>query len=260
MSKQYETVIGLEVHVELATKTKIFCGCSTAFGGAPNTHTCPVCTGMPGSLPVLNKQVVEYAAAVGLATNCSITQNCKFDRKNYFYPDNPQNYQISQLYLPICRNGHVDIKLEDGTEKAIKKEIKMGQVKSFNDIIADYLKQRAEEDTLFAPKFANPNKSIDECCRYILGEARKRGTAVAMSDSEVFGMAVHYYDEENIKIEKVSAGCSVSSSRKVKLTEEEKKIAREAAIKRLAEEQYQLLKKKPAKKKADTNVQQMSLF
>ena len=77
MSKQYETVIGLEVHVELATKTKIFCSCSTEFGGAPNTHTCPVCTGMPGSLPVLNKQVVEYAAAVGLATNCTITQNCK---------------------------------------------------------------------------------------------------------------------------------------------------------------------------------------
>ena len=120
MAKQYETLIGLEVHVELATKTKIFCGCSTAFGGAPNTHTCPVCTGMPGSLPVLNKQVVEYAAAVGLATNCTITQNCKFDRKNYFYPDNAQNYQISQLYLPICRNGHVDIELEDGTTKQIR--------------------------------------------------------------------------------------------------------------------------------------------
>ena len=118
MAKQYETVIGLEVHVELATKTKIFCGCSTAFGGAPNTHTCPVCTGMPGSLPVLNKQVVEYAVAVGLATNCQITQYCKFDRKNYFYPDNPQNYQISQLYLPICRNGHVDIETEQG-KKAI---------------------------------------------------------------------------------------------------------------------------------------------
>ena len=120
MAKQYETVIGLEVHVELATKTKIFCGCSTAFGGAPNTHTCPVCTGMPGSLPVLNKKVVEYATAVGLATNCTITQNCKFDRKNYFYPDNAQNYQISQLYLPICRNGHVDIELEDGTTKQIR--------------------------------------------------------------------------------------------------------------------------------------------
>ena len=116
MAKQYETVIGLEVHVELATKTKIFCGCSTAFGGRPNTHTCPVCTGMPGSLPVLNKQVVEYAVAVGLATNCTITQYCKFDRKNYFYPDNPQNYQISQLYLPICRNGSVEIEVagEDG--------------------------------------------------------------------------------------------------------------------------------------------------
>jgi len=116
--REYETVIGLEVHVELATKTKIFCGCSTAFGGAPNTHTCPVCTGMPGSLPVLNKQVVEYAMAVGLATNCVITQNCKFDRKNYFYPDNPQNYQISQLYYPICRNGHVDIEV-DGVKKSI---------------------------------------------------------------------------------------------------------------------------------------------
>ncbi len=114
MAKQYETVIGLEVHVELATKTKIFCGCSTAFGGEPNTHTCPVCTGMPGSLPVLNKKVLEYAVAVGLATNCTISRYCKFDRKNYFYPDNPQNYQISQLYLPICQNGRVEIETEKG--------------------------------------------------------------------------------------------------------------------------------------------------
>ncbi len=119
MSKTYETVIGLEVHVELATKTKIFCGCSTEFGGAPNTHTCPVCTGMPGSLPVLNKAVVEKAAAVGLATNCTITQNCKFDRKNYFYPDNPQNYQISQLYYPICRDGKVEIEV-DGQKKFVR--------------------------------------------------------------------------------------------------------------------------------------------
>ena len=119
MSKTYETVIGLEVHVELATKTKIFCGCSTAFGGAPNTHTCPVCTGMPGSLPVLNKGVVEKAIAVGLATNCTITQNCKFDRKNYFYPDNPQNYQISQLYYPICRDGKIEIEV-DGKKKFVR--------------------------------------------------------------------------------------------------------------------------------------------
>ena len=123
--KQYETVIGLEVHVELATKTKIFCACSTAFGGAPNTHTCPVCTGQPGSLPVLNKQVVEYAVAVGLATNCTITQYSKFDRKNYFYPDNPQNYQISQLYLPICRNGYVEIETASGKKNVRIHEIHM---------------------------------------------------------------------------------------------------------------------------------------
>ena len=125
MSKQYETVIGLEVHVELATRTKIFCSCSTEFGGAPNTHTCPVCTGMPGSLPVLNRQVVEYAAAVGLATNCTINQYCKFDRKNYFYPDNPQNYQISQLYEPICRNGYVEIDTPSGPKKIGIHEIHM---------------------------------------------------------------------------------------------------------------------------------------
>ena len=117
--KKYETVIGLEVHVELSTKTKIFCGCSTEFGGAPNTHTCPVCTGMPGSLPVLNKGVVDRAIAVGLATNCEITRNSKFDRKNYFYPDNPQNYQISQLYFPICRNGKVEIEV-NGEKKFVR--------------------------------------------------------------------------------------------------------------------------------------------
>lgn len=125
MAKQYETVIGLEVHVELATKTKIFCGCSTAFGGAPNTHTCPVCTGMPGSLPVLNRQVLEYAMAVGLATNCQINQYCKFDRKNYFYPDNPQNYQISQLYLPICHDGGIEIETEQGKKTIGIHEIHM---------------------------------------------------------------------------------------------------------------------------------------
>ena len=121
----YETVIGLEVHVELATKTKIFCSCSTEFGGQPNTHTCPVCTGMPGSLPVLNRQVVEYALAVGLAADCSINQYCKFDRKNYFYPDNPQNYQISQLYLPICHDGFIEIETAAGPKKIGIHEIHM---------------------------------------------------------------------------------------------------------------------------------------
>ncbi len=114
---QYETVIGLEVHVELATRSKIFCGCSTAFGAKPNSQVCPVCTGMPGSLPVLNEKVVEYAVSLGLAANCRITRCCKFDRKNYFYPDNPQNYQISQLYLPICREGYLEIVISNGTKK-----------------------------------------------------------------------------------------------------------------------------------------------
>ncbi len=125
MGKRYETVIGLEVHVELATKTKIFCGCPAAFGGAPNTHVCPVCTGMPGTLPVLNKKVLEYAVAVGLAANCKISEYCKFDRKNYFYPDNPQNYQISQLYLPICTDGGVEIETEAGKKTVGIHEIHM---------------------------------------------------------------------------------------------------------------------------------------
>ncbi len=125
MTKEYETIIGLEVHVELSTKTKIFCSCSTKFGNAPNTNTCPVCTGMPGALPVLNKQVVEYAMALGLAMNCEITKMNKFDRKNYFYPDNPQNYQISQMYAPIARNGYVEIEVGNMKKKVRIHEMHM---------------------------------------------------------------------------------------------------------------------------------------
>ena len=123
----YEMVIGLEVHVELATKTKIFCGCTTQFGGAPNTHTCPICTGMPGTLPVVNRKVIEFAVAAGLATNCEITRYNKFDRKNYFYPDLPKAYQISQLYLPICRNGHVDIVTAAGKKSVGIHDIHMAE-------------------------------------------------------------------------------------------------------------------------------------
>ena len=114
----YEIVMGLEVHVELATKSKIFCGCSTEFGGEPNTHVCPVCSGMPGVLPVMNKKVVEYAVKAGLALNCDITRKNRFDRKNYFYPDLPKAYQVSQLYFPICQNGKVEIDV-DGVKKNI---------------------------------------------------------------------------------------------------------------------------------------------
>ncbi len=115
----WETVIGLETHVELATKTKIFCACTTRFGGDPNTHCCPVCTGMPGTLPVLNKKVLEFAVKAGLALNCEITRYSKFDRKNYFYPDLPKAYQISQLYLPIARDGAVSIRTAAG-DKTIR--------------------------------------------------------------------------------------------------------------------------------------------
>ena len=115
--EDYEVVIGLEVHCELSTKTKIFCSCSTEFGGEPNTHCCPICMAMPGTLPVLNEKVVEYAVKAGLATNCSIEKNSKNDRKNYFYPDNPKSYQISQYDKPLCFDGYVTIETEEGEKK-----------------------------------------------------------------------------------------------------------------------------------------------
>lgn len=113
----YEAVIGLEIHAELSTKSKIFCSCTTEFGGEPNTHCCPICLGMPGTLPVLNRAVVEYAIKAGLATNCTIASFTKQDRKNYFYPDLPKGYQISQYDLPLCRNGYVEIETEEGKKK-----------------------------------------------------------------------------------------------------------------------------------------------
>lgn len=114
---KYESVIGLEVHVELKTNTKIFCGCSTEFGAEPNTHVCPVCLGLPGSMPVLNKEVLHYAVKAGLALHCDILPYSKFDRKNYYYPDLPKNFQTSQYDLPICLNGYVDIEVGGETRR-----------------------------------------------------------------------------------------------------------------------------------------------
>ena len=116
--EDYEVVIGLEIHAELSTKTKIFCNCSTEFGAEPNTHVCPVCMAMPGALPVLNEKVVEYAVKAGLATSCTISKDSKNDRKNYFYPDLPKSYQISQFDKPLCEHGNVEIVL-DGEKKTI---------------------------------------------------------------------------------------------------------------------------------------------
>ena len=115
----YEKVMGLEVHAELSTKTKIFCSCPTEFGAEPNTHVCPVCMAMPGALPVLNEKVVEYAVKAGLATNCEISRNSKNDRKNYFYPDTPRAYQISQFDKPLCEHGYIEIEDDDGNSKRI---------------------------------------------------------------------------------------------------------------------------------------------
>jgi aspartyl-tRNA(Asn)/glutamyl-tRNA(Gln) amidotransferase subunit B len=116
----YETVIGLEVHAELSTNTKIYCSCTTEFGGQPNTHVCPICLGLPGSLPQLNKMVVEYGVKAGLALNCKIHNISRMDRKNYFYPDNPKNYQITQDELPLCYDGFIEIELENGEKKKIR--------------------------------------------------------------------------------------------------------------------------------------------
>ena len=117
MAKQYETVIGLEVHTELKTASKIFCGCTTEFGGEQNTHVCPVCLGLPGVLPVLNEKVLEFAIRTGLALNCTISPYSKFDRKNYYYPDLPKNFQTSQYDLPICENGYLDIEVGGETKR-----------------------------------------------------------------------------------------------------------------------------------------------
>ena len=119
-NNDYEAVVGLEVHAELSTKTKIFCNCSTEFGSAPNTQVCPICMGLPGTLPVLNEKVVEYAVKAGLALNCSISMDSKNDRKNYFYPDLPKSYQISQFDKPLCNNGYIEIEDDNGNPKKVR--------------------------------------------------------------------------------------------------------------------------------------------
>ncbi len=200
MAKQYETVIGLEVHVELATKTKIFCGCSTRFGGAPNTHTCPVCTGMPGSLPVLNKQVVEYAMAIGLAANCEITRICKFDRKNYFYPDNPQNYQISQLYLPIARNGYVEI----GTGKT-KKRVRIHEMHMEED--AGKLVHDEWDDTSIVD-FNRSGVPLVE----IVSEPDMRSAEEVLAYLEKLRMIIQYLGASDCKLQEGSMRADINLS------------------------------------------------
>lgn len=200
MSKQYMTVIGLEVHVELATNTKIFCGCATQFGSEPNTHTCPVCTGMPGSLPVLNKKVVEYAVAVGLATNCMITQYSKFDRKNYFYPDNPQGYQISQLYLPVCRNGRVEIETKNG-----KKDIRILEIHMEEDA-GKLIHDESDETSL-----VDYNRSGVPLIE-IVSEPDMRNTEEVIAYLEKLRLIIRYLGASDCKLQEGSMRVDVNLS------------------------------------------------
>ncbi len=200
MAKQYETVIGLEVHVELATRTKIFCGCSTDFGGAPNTHTCPVCTGMPGSLPVLNRQAVEYAVAIGLALNCEIAKVCKFDRKNYFYPDNPQNYQISQLYQPIATNGYVEIR--DGERR---KKVRIHEMHMEED--AGKLIHDAWDDTSLVD-FNRSGVPLVE----IVSEPDMRSAQEVMAYLEKLRLIIQYLGASDCKLQEGSMRADVNLS------------------------------------------------
>ena len=177
----YTTVIGLECHVELSTKTKAYCSCSTAFGGKPNSHVCPVCMGLPGALPVINKEVVNSAIKAGLALNCQINRTQHYDRKNYFYPDTPKNYQITQQDTPICSDGWVEIELESGEKKKIGIErihmeedagkqlhTKAGTLIDFNrsgvpliEIVTRPDIRSKEEATLFMTKLRSILESLD---------------------------------------------------------------------------------------------------
>ena len=240
MSKTYETVIGLEVHVELATKTKIFCGCSTAFGGAPNTHTCPVCTGLPGSLPVLNKQVVEYAMAVGLATNCKITQYCKFDRKNYFYPDNPQNYQISQLYLPICRDGGKktvgihEIHMEEDAGKLVHDEWEDVSIVDYNrsgvpliEIVSEPDMRSAEEVIAYLEKLRMIIQYLGASdCKLNEGSMRADvNLSVREAGAKEFGTRTEMKNLNSFKA--IARAIEGERQRQIELLEEGKKVIQE---------------------------------
>ena len=137
---KYETVIGLEVHVQLSTQSKIFCSCSTRFGDDPNTNTCPVCLGLPGSLPVLNREVLNLGVRGALALNCHIAERLKFDRKNYFYPDLPKAYQISQYDMPVSFKGYLNVTLKSGEVKRIgitRAHLEEDAGKLIHDLIAD---------------------------------------------------------------------------------------------------------------------------
>lgn len=197
---EYETIVGLEVHAELNTKTKIYCNCKNAFGLEVNTQICPICTGMPGTLPTLNEKVVEYAVKMGHATNCSINNVCKQDRKNYFYPDLPKAYQISQADIPLCEHGYVDIML-NGEEKRI-----------------GITRIHIEEDAgkmLHNEAFQGSLVDFNRCgvpLIEIVSEPDMRSSAEAKAYLDTLKSILQYIDISDCKMEQGSIRCDVNVS------------------------------------------------
>ena len=197
----WETVIGLETHAELATRTKIFCSCTTRFGGEPNTHCCPICTGMPGTLPMVNRKVVEYACRAGLALNCEITRRSRFDRKNYFYPDLPKAYQVSQLYLPIARNGRVPHRHGGGGE---------GQSASTS---CTWRRTRASWST--TPGWTRPGRDYNRCgvpLIEIVTEPDFRSAEEVIAYLEKLKSTLEYLGISDCKMQEGSLRCDVNLS------------------------------------------------
>lgn len=196
----FETVIGLEVHAELSTKTKIFCSCSTEFGAPPNTHTCPVCLGHPGVLPVTNKQAIEYAITAALALNCEISQLTKFDRKNYFYPDLPKAYQISQFDKPVGKNGWIDIEVEGK-----KKRIRINRVHLEEDAGKSNHGENGEGTLLDFNRVGVPLIEI-------VSEADMRSPEEAKAYLEKLKAIIQYTGVSDVKMEEGSLRCDANIS------------------------------------------------
>ncbi len=205
---EYEVIICFETHVELKTETKLFCDCRVDYGSPPNTHICPVCTGQPGSLPVLNKKAVEYAVKAGLALDCDINRLSKFARKNYFYPDLPKGYQISQFELPFCENGHMEITGDDGSpydvgirrihleEDAGKMVHSSGSLESSSYSIVDYNRSSIPLLEIVADHTKNPLRSVNEAMNYL----------------EKLRQTLRYIDISDCLMEKGQLRCDVNVS------------------------------------------------